>query len=184
MSKRPVIDRDQVLNAAESIVMTRGVAALTIGEVAKAAAITKGGVQSCFGTKDGLIEAMVTRWKNQYEMLVRSNLGADTSALGQLATQVKLISVPNPELSKRAAAIMAAMFSQESLRKESNDWYRSQMLGQDFHSESGRSARLAFLAATGAFFLRSFDIMEISESEWEDLFRDIHGLLPDDSKDQ
>ena len=77
------------------------------GEVAKAASITKGGVQSCFGTKDGLIEAMVTRWKNQYETLVRSNLGTDTSALGQLTTQVKLISVPNAELSKRAAAIMA-----------------------------------------------------------------------------
>lgn len=178
MSKRPVIDRDLVLDAAESIVMERGVAALTIGEVAKAAAISKGGVQSCFGTKDGLIEAMFTRWKTDYASSVQANMTGDANVLDHLATQVRLIAIPDARLSKRAAAIMAAMFSQDSLRQHSNDWYRSLLIGPVFEDDQARRVRLAFLAATGAFFLRSFGIMEISEDEWTVLLADIQQLLP------
>lgn len=177
MSKRPIIDRDQVLDAAESVVMEHGVAALTIGEVAKAAAISKGGVQSCFGTKDGLIEAMFYRWKNEYETYVKNLLGEDTSVINQLTTQVRIIAIPDRQLSKRAAAIMAAMFSQEHLREQSSAWYRALLIGKEFDTPQGRNTRLAFLAATGAFFLRSFNIMEISESEWKDFLDDIEGLL-------
>lgn len=178
MSKRPVIDRDVVLNAAETIVMERGVAALTIGEVAKAAAISKGGVQSCFGTKDGMIEAMFNRWKTEYQNSVQAHLGEDAGVLEDLAAQVKLIAIPDGELSKRAAAIMAAMFSQDSLREQSNGWYRSLLLEPPFETEQARRVRLAFLAATGAFFLRSFGIMAISEEEWKSLQADIQTLLP------
>ena len=56
MAGRPrSIDRDKVLDAAEGIVAAEGAAGLTFDAVARAAGITKGGVQYCFGTKDKLI---------------------------------------------------------------------------------------------------------------------------------
>ncbi|WP_374981898.1 hypothetical protein [Pseudomonas solani] len=68
-----------------------------------------------------------------------------------------------------------------SLRAQANDWYRSLLLGGAFESERGKRVRLAFLAATGAFFLRSFGIMEISEAEWKTFNEDIARLLPADA---
>ena len=73
MAGRPrSIDRDKVLDAAEGIVAAEGAAGLTFDAVARAAGITKGGVQYCFGTKDKLIEAMIDRWSadnNEASML-------------------------------------------------------------------------------------------------------------------
>ncbi|WCD78015.1 TetR/AcrR family transcriptional regulator [Pseudomonas sp. TUM22785] len=181
MSKRPVIDRNLVLDAAISVVMDQGISALSIGEVAKAAGISKGGVQSCFGTKDGLVEAMVNRWKADYEASVMAQLAPDAGVLELLTAQIHIIAIPDEELSKRAAAILTAMFSQDSLRAQANDWYRSLLLGGAFESERGKRVRLAFLAATGAFFLRSFGIMEISEAEWKTFNEDIARLLPADA---
>ncbi|MGQ3294545.1 MAG: TetR/AcrR family transcriptional regulator, partial [Shinella sp.] len=62
MAGRPrSIDRDKVLDAAESIVVESGAAGLSFEAVARAAGITKGGVQYCFGTKENLIRAMIER---------------------------------------------------------------------------------------------------------------------------
>lgn len=183
MSKRPVIDRNTVLDAAVSIVMTQGIAALSMGEVAKVAGISKGGVQSCFGTKGGLIEAMVNRWKTDYANNVQAQLAPGAGILDNLMAQVRLIAVPDAELSTQAGAILTAMFSQESLKQQTNDWYRALLLGSDFESERGKLIRLAFLAATGTFFLRSFGIMEISEQEWSSLHEDILQLLPGEARD-
>ena len=179
MSKRPVIDRNIVLDAAVSIVMTQGIAALSIGEVAKVAGISKGGVQSCFGTKGGLIEAMVNRWKTDYASTVQAQLPPGANILDNLMTQIRLIAVPDAALSAQAGAILTAMFNQESLKQQSNEWYRALLLGDAFESERGKLIRLAFLAATGTFFLRSFGIMDMSEQEWSALHADILKLLPD-----
>lgn len=178
MSKRPVIDRNAVLDAAVSLVMTQGISALSIGEVAKAAGISKGGVQSCFGTKDGLIEAMVNRWRSEFATNVQAQLQPGAGVLDHLIAQVQIIAVPDQELSKRAAAILSAMFSQESLKTQSNDWYRALLVGEAFADEKAKAVRLAFLAATGAFFLRSFGIMEMSDAEWSTFHQDISTLLP------
>ncbi|MEN0106850.1 MAG: TetR/AcrR family transcriptional regulator [Pseudomonas sp.] len=179
MSKRPTIDRNLVLDAAVSIVMTQGIAALSIGEVAKVAGISKGGVQSCFGTKDGLIEAMVNRWKTDYAGTVQAHLPPGAGVLENLIAQIGIIAVPDAELSAQAGAILTAMFSQQGLKQQSNEWYRALLLGNDFDSQRGKLIRLAFLAATGTFFLRSFGIMEASEDEWRALHHDIQQLLPD-----
>ncbi|WP_423357156.1 TetR/AcrR family transcriptional regulator [Pseudomonas citronellolis] len=177
MSKRPVIDRGKVLDAAEGLVMREGVAALSIGEVAKAAGISKGGVQSCFGTKDGLIEAMFNRWKAEFEVAVRDNAPDEAEPLDNLRAHVQLLAASDEALGKRAAAVLAAMLSREELRQRSSDWYRP-LLIQDGDDERSRNARLAFLAAKGAFLLRSFGLMEMSEAEWQAIFREIDTLLP------
>ena len=77
MGRRRTIDRDHVLAVAEGIVAQRGAAALTIDAVAKAAGISKGGVQSSFGTKEGLIAAMLQYWLQDYAQRARALAGDD-----------------------------------------------------------------------------------------------------------
>lgn len=60
MAARPrSIDRDKVLDAAEALVMIEGAAALSFDAAAKAAGITKGGVQYAFGTRGNLIGSTI-----------------------------------------------------------------------------------------------------------------------------
>ncbi|MDF3933426.1 TetR/AcrR family transcriptional regulator [Pseudomonas citronellolis] len=177
MSKRPVIDRDMVLDAAENVVMQQGVAALTIGEVARAAGISKGGVQSCFGTRDGLVEAMFNRWKAEFETTVRTIAEDEADPQERLRAHVALMAGSDEGLGQRAAAILAAMHSNEGLRQQASDWYRPLLLQAEGDDDKSRNTRLAFLAAKGAFLLRSFGIMEMSDSEWQTIFREINSLL-------
>jgi len=61
------IDRDHVLDMAEKIVTEGGIVALTMDAVAQASGVTKGGVQYCFGNKDGLLKAMIERWGDRFD---------------------------------------------------------------------------------------------------------------------
>lgn len=53
-----------------------GAAGLTFDAAAKAAGITKGGVQYCFGTKSNLIRAMIARWGDTFEDRVLERAGS------------------------------------------------------------------------------------------------------------
>ena len=55
--------RDALLDAADHIVASRGVARLTLEEVAREAGVSKGGLLYHFKSKDALTEAMIGRFK-------------------------------------------------------------------------------------------------------------------------
>ena len=44
-------------------------------------------------------------------------------------------------------------------------------------TEEGRKARLAFLAAEGAFMLRFMGLREIQDTEWQEIMDDVLALL-------
>lgn len=85
-----VIDRNHLLDLAEKIVLEHGAPALTIDALAKAAGITKGGVQYCFGTKDGLIDAMLTRWGNKFDKQVTTVKNGKTDILSHIAAHIRV----------------------------------------------------------------------------------------------
>ncbi len=70
MGRPRSIDRDHVLDMAEKLVAEGGLAALTMDAVAQASGVTKGGVQYCFGNKDGLLKAMIGRWGDRFDAQV------------------------------------------------------------------------------------------------------------------
>ena len=59
------IDRDEMLDAAEDLVVSKGASALTIDALAKAMNISKGGVQYAFTSNDGLVDAILKRWERR-----------------------------------------------------------------------------------------------------------------------
>lgn len=109
MGRRQTIDREQVLTAAEQIVLSKGAAALTIDAVAKAAKITKGGVQSCFGDKEALVSAMLSRWVSAYNGQVASLVGEtpDMRQRGLAHTEITL--GKDADVQERSALLLVAL---------------------------------------------------------------------------
>lgn len=177
MGRRRTIEPDQVLDAAEKIVRGTGVAGLTIDAVAKAVGITKGGVQSCFGTKDALIDAMLTRWANEFETDIGKLAGPQPTPQAVIRAHIAVTERTDEAESDRAAGLMAALLDTKEHLQRTQEWYGSRLQGLDFSSEEARRLRLAFLANEGAFLLRCFGFLKMSEQEWSDAFVDIKALM-------
>lgn len=178
MSRQPVIDRNAVLNAVETLVREQGVAGLTIGAVARAAGISKGGVQSAFGTKAQLVQAVFDRWTVDYDTSVAALVGKAPGPIAAFAGHVETTRRMDGAEADRAAGLMTAMLSTPDIRTQVSAWYRTLLDRADTDTAAGRQARLAFLATEGAFLLRSFGILQMTESEWTSMFDDIGRLMP------
>lgn len=178
MGRRQTIDRNRVLAMAEDIVAQRGAAALTIDAVARAAGITKGGVQSSFRTKEALIASMLRRMMQDYADRTGALAGNDPSLADRVAAHVEVTRRDDEDTQRRAASLMAQLFQTPEHLAETRQWYEAQAPGLHADEPAARRARLAFLATEGAFFLRFFGLMPMSDGEWDAAFDDIQGLLP------
>jgi AcrR family transcriptional regulator len=182
MGRRPSIDRDQVLALAERIVAERGAAALTIEAVASAAGISKGGVQSCFGTKEAMIGAMLDRWFQDYAEGVAAALaGRQDSPAARLGAHVALsLDDATHESTARSAALVAALLPRPDQLGTVRAWYAARFAGLFEGGEASRPLRLALLATEGAVLLRHLGLAALSPAEWTTLRADIASLLAAD----
>lgn len=179
MGRRRTIDRDKVLDAAEAVVNSVGAAGLTIDAVAKASGITKGGVQYCFGNKDGLIDAMMQRWFDEFDAAVTAEGGDDPDPIKAMRAHASVTARMNTADNARTSGMMAALLQREEHMAKNRAWYRSRLDGLDLSTEEGRRARTVFLATEGVFLLRGFGFLEMDDAEWQDMFADILKLLPE-----
>ncbi|WP_058912937.1 TetR/AcrR family transcriptional regulator [Entomohabitans teleogrylli] len=180
MGRQRTIDREKVLDAAETIVATQGAAALTIDAVARAMDISKGGVQYCFGSKDALIDAMFERWGKAYDEVFEQALRADDSPPNVVRAHMLATRRYDQASSAKAAGLMAALIQTPQHLDSTRQWYRERIAQLDLNSAAGRRARLVFLATEGAFMLRYFGLMTIDQAEWEAIFDDIARLAESD----
>lgn len=178
MGRPSSIDRNEILNVVEGLVRQYGAAGVTIGAVAKAAGISKGGVQSAFGTKEQLLQAIFNRWTADYDQAVARIAGRSPSPLEAYAAHVESTRVIDGCVVDRAAGMMATALSSPNIQAQVAEWYTALLNRADFTNAAGRQGRLAVIAAEGAYLLRAFGVLQVSEGEWESLFEDIAGLLP------
>ena len=179
MGRRPTIDRDQVLALAETIVSEHGAAALTIDAVAKAAGISKGGVQSCFGTKEAMIRAMLDRWLQDYAVKFDQLLRDRSEDLPtRVGAHVDLSLVADVAGTKRSATLFAALVQNPDQLEAIRDWYAERFAGL-FEAEGwGRPLRVALLATEGAVLLRHLGLATLSDAQWATIHDDIESLIP------
>lgn len=181
MGRRPTINRDDVLAAAERIVAERGASALTIEAVASASGISKGGVQSCFGTKEALIAAMLERWQQEDAAAMAAALaGREDSPAARVRAHVALsLDDAATDSTERSAALVAALLPHPEQLDAVRAWYAGRFAGLFEAGEAGRAPRLALLATEGAVLLRHLGLARLSPEEWAVLRADIAALLAD-----
>ncbi|GAA0597889.1 TetR/AcrR family transcriptional regulator [Caenispirillum bisanense] len=177
MGRRKTIDPEALLDVAEEIVTTQGAAALTIDALAKAAGITKGGVQYSFGTKQALLDAMFKRWGQSYDRQFERIAGADPDPVTAVRAHVEATRQSDDASNAKAASLMAVLLQTPEHLDSTRRWYRERLAGLDPTTEEGRRARLAFFATEGAFTLRFFGLMDIDEAEWASILADISATL-------
>lgn len=177
MGRPPTIDRDKVLDLAEGLLLNGGTGALTIDAVAKAAGVSKGGIQSRFGTKDELIGAMIERWGREYDAQVTAAVGPDPTPVNAVRGHVQATMDMDAESYARAAGMMAALIEARVHVAKLRTWYEERFGGLDRRSAEARRARMALLATEGAFILRAYGFMEFSKEDWADVQEDLRALL-------
>lgn len=177
MGRKKTIDREVLLDLAEEIVTTQGAAALTIDAVARAAHITKGGVQYSFGTKQGLIDALFDRWGENYDTQVQQLTGPDPDPVRAIRAHVEVTRQTDASANAKAASLLTVLMQTPEELGNTQQWYRERIAALDISTEGGRRARLAFFATEGLFALRFFRLMDIGEAEWTEIMRDIDLLL-------
>ncbi|MDO5894409.1 TetR/AcrR family transcriptional regulator [Agrobacterium sp. Azo12] len=182
MGRKKTIDREIILNAAEDIVRSRGAAALTIDALAKSLGVTKGGIQYSFASKDAIIDAMVSRWFVTYDQKFQEIAGEAPDPQAKVWAHVEATRQADEPANYKAAGLMAALMLSPEYLASTKKWYESRTEGLDVTTLEGRAARLAFLATEGAFALRWFGLMDISDDEWASIFADIKTVLNKEPK--
>ncbi|RLP27602.1 TetR/AcrR family transcriptional regulator [Mesorhizobium sp. YM1C-6-2] len=167
------IDRDKVLDAAEALVIEKGAAELSFESVARAAGITKSGVQYCFGTKENLIRSMIERWGASFETEVMERAGPDRSPRSVIRAHLESTRDSDAAEYSRSAAMMTALLQRPEQVAASRDWYTGRLASLDMTKKADRDAALAFLAGEGVFMLRTFGLIELGEEQWAALFADM-----------
>ncbi len=75
LTRKKEIDRDRILDAAESVILESGGRNFTLDAVAARAGISKGGLVYSFATKDGLVRAALEREVTRFQEAVDRRLG-------------------------------------------------------------------------------------------------------------
>ncbi|MBV7395907.1 TetR/AcrR family transcriptional regulator [Mameliella sediminis] len=174
MAGRPrSIDRNKVLDAAEALVLDSGAGALSFDAVAKAAGVTKGGVQYAFGTRDNLIRAMITRWGEAFDADVAKRTGPEPSPRQRIQGHLSASRDADAAEHSRSAVMMTALVQHPDQLADTRDWYNTRLAGLDLSKPEDRKLALAFLAGEGAFLLKAFGLMDIGDADWKALFADM-----------
>jgi AcrR family transcriptional regulator len=178
MGRRQTIDRGTILDAAEHVVLRDGAAHLTIDAVAAEAGVSKGGVLYAYATKDILIDAMLERVVAAYDELAEQFLAkAGDHSERHILAHVQASAGVDPTAGGRAAALMASFIRSPQFRNSTIDYYRGLFARIDPATERGRRARLALLAAEGAFTLRGFGLYPFTDADWQAIHDDIIAVL-------
>lgn len=176
MGKSKSIDRDKLLDVVENIISTKGTSALTVEAVAQAMNISKGGVQSCFKSKQAMLQATAERWEKNYNEIVDQRLEGSNDCIEKIRQHI-LITATEEDLLARAACHLCALMESNELREWLKDWHTKKIASIQGTSEDERRARIAYLATEGAFFIKYLGLADLDKSQWQSIFSDITDFL-------
>ena len=178
MGRRQSIDRGDLLDAAERVVLREGAVNLTIDAVAKEAQVSKGGVLYAFATKDALIDAMFVRAFAAFDAIAEGVIAdAGESPENRVRGHVLASREADKLVTERSIVLIVNFIRSPQYRQGATAYYRGIFDRLDVASPAGRKARLALLACEGALLLRGFDLYPLSESDWQAIHADIVELL-------
>ena len=173
MGRKPTITREKLLDLAEELVRSGGAAALTIGALAQAAGISKGGVQYSFASKDDLVRSLVDRWTSQFDALLNAPLSDDPVEF--VLRYIAATRASQQVMNARMAGLLLGSLKDPAHMQETREWYQGMFSRLDGNSPRARAARVAFLAVEGLFLMRINGIDEAGS--WFMFLDDVEATL-------
>jgi AcrR family transcriptional regulator len=166
LTRKKEIDRDRILDAAESVILDSGGRTFTLDAVAERAGISKGGLVYTFATKDGLVRAALEREVSRFQDAVRQRLGdMPLDPLEMVLAHIEEALDEDDAATRKAAFLVTALVHAPEMLEPVRRYYRA--LLDPLRSECGEvhEVRHALLAVEGIFLLRGLGFVEVSADE-------------------
>jgi AcrR family transcriptional regulator len=185
MGRKRVISEEQVLDAAEHVVVRNGAGQLTIEAVASQAGISKASVLYVYKTKKALIKAVVDRMVSAdvaTNEAAINNLEGDKDAAirGRILAASKLMTDPMRSV---ALNLCASVANEPQLRRPGKAYMKLTVERIRETCEHPKGAMLAYLALEGVKLLELVDWHTWTESERKRLLKDIEWLIQTDPQE-
>lgn len=183
MGRTRKIMKDDILDAAERVVMKLGAAGLSIDAVAQEAGVSKSTVVYDHKSKSALLEALIDR-----------RLTRDLERQEQSVSEAA--DTPHPELFGRikaaehvvddaeravAMAISASVSSEEKLQQQMRDWTMADLNAMEAGARP-EAALMAYLALSGFYFTELFGFHQWEQGDRAKILegtRTIYASYPD-----
>jgi AcrR family transcriptional regulator len=166
LTRKKEIDRDRILDAAESVILDSGGRTFTLDAVAERAGISKGGLVYSFATKDGLVRAALEREVSRFQEAVRQRFGDKLADPFEMAlAHIEEALDEDDAATRKAAFLVTALVHAPDMMEPARRYYRA--LLDPLLAESGdvHEIRNALLAVEGIFLLRGLGFVEVSAEE-------------------
>ncbi|MEI4486049.1 TetR/AcrR family transcriptional regulator [Frigidibacter sp. MR17.14] len=147
--KEPAKLRRQILDAAASVAVARGLGEMTVEAVCLGAGVTKGGFFHHFPSKAALVTALFEDLIERFEAALAEAMAADPDPAGRFSrAYVRELTTPDSVGSDKLWVASAfAMLSDPGLRDRWGDWLAARVAAE---GEAGRAGpAMARLAADG-----------------------------------
>jgi AcrR family transcriptional regulator len=175
--------RERILDAAEDVVLTDGVAALTLEKAARRAGMSKGGVLYHFPGRSALVSAMVQRLADRFDAGLTAHHRDDGPGSLARAYVRECFAPPQGPDEQRAerlgAAVLAAMACEpdllQPLREAFAGWQR------DLEAEAADPVRatIARLAADGLWLCELFGLVDLPAELREQVRTELEAITRD-----
>jgi|GEM_PF-4348330 len=177
MARYKKLSRDDLLDAALDVILDKGPHALSIGNVATAAGVTKGGIQSNFGTRENLIEALFERWTRELED--KCDEVAKVTGLERASLEVFLRATLEGQREKprQDAAMIFLMMQTEKHRADSRAWVEDKLVRFGLQQGQDNPARLRFVILQSLLVVKSLELMPFDEDGWVGLIAELEQIF-------
>lgn len=165
-SARAKQTRERILQAARDVVVQEGANRLTIDAVVARAGLSKGAFLYHFKTKRDLLLTLID---DQVHAFDSSQEERERKFAGEpdpwLSSQVA--SMPNNEMEKLGAALLAAVAEDPTLLEPIRAWYTRQYARARISARSAEVAAIVLLTLDGVFFaeMMGFPTLELNERQ-------------------
>jgi len=166
LTRKKEIDRDRILDAAESVILESGGRTFTLDAVAARAGISKGGLVYSFATKDGLVRAALEREVARFQEAVRQRFGdRPVDPFDMVLAHIEEALDEDDAATRKAAFLVTALVHAPDMMEPARRYYRA--LLDPLLAESGEAheIRNALLAVEGIFLLRGLGFVQVSAEE-------------------
>jgi AcrR family transcriptional regulator len=166
LTRKKEIDRDRILDAAESVILDSGGRNFTLDAVAEQAGISKGGLVYTFATKDELVRAALEREMARFEEAVGKRLGGKSVKPFELVlAHIEEALDEDDATTRKAAFLVTALVHAPDMMEPARRYYRELLDPLLSKSGDAQKVRNALLAVEGIFLLRGLGFVEASEKE-------------------
>ncbi len=168
--------RDRLLDAAEAVVIERGVNAMTLEAVAARAKVSKGGLLYHFPSKDDVVQGMVSRIASIVRQRFASGLAGEPPGRGRHArTMLRLMLDTEgslfPRLQRVAGPLLGAICSNPRMLEPMQRFFRGVHQGMLDDGLARDRSWLVLAALDGLKFWRVFGILQPSPKDLAGLRR-------------